>query len=278
MDRYLKVLVSILIISCMGLLVSSVALFFMRQSELEKRMGLESKVITLNRERTKLSKELGDVVLAKKDLEVEISSLEDKAGRLEAELIDEKKERELVTAQLDQERKEAKQLIGQLMQAKTENEQVSSSLTDINNTCIMLKTQLDSIQKAKEILEAKFKDTLTRRGEVELEKIVIKPDDTGLVAETYKTVTDEEESTIETKDYGPKGEVLVVNKKFDFVVVSLGENNGIENGMDLEVYRDEQFLAALKVEKVHTNMSAAKIPPEWKKADIREGDIVVVVR
>ena len=30
----------------------------------------------------------------------------------------------------------------------------------------------------------------------------------------------------------------------------------------------------LTVEKVHADMSAAKIPPEWKSADIKEGDSV----
>ena len=73
------------------------------------------------------------------------------------------------------------------------------------------------------------------------------------------------------------GHILVVNRKFDFAVVDLGTDNGLQPGTGLGVYRGGKLVAMLEVEKVHSNMSAAKIPPEWKGSAVKEGDTVTVI-
>ena len=68
-----------------------------------------------------------------------------------------------------------------------------------------------------------------------------------------------------------EGQVLVVNKEFDFVVINLGENDGLKIGSKLQVLKDEQVLGTVEVEKIYGNMSAATIMPDAQKDKIKEG-------
>lgn len=261
----MKFILSVLVVASTLFLISSVALFFMRQDEIEKRLTLEKKLEELKEEKTKLTRDLDEAITIKNDLEVKLGGLEEKTKFLEGQLQEEKKSREMTYSQLESEKKESRRLVDELMRLKEEKEQVVLGLANAKGECEVLKVQLSNIQLAKEVLETKLKEAVLKK-EVELEKIVVRPE----AQQTPEVAKIESAKTQEVK-----GEVLVVNKKFDFVVVSLGENAGMKPGMTLGVYRNGKFLTTLQVEKVHSNMSAAKIPPEFKNVDIREGDEVV---
>ena len=68
------------------------------------------------------------------------------------------------------------------------------------------------------------------------------------------------------------GDVLVVNKKFNFVVSNIGKLDGVDIGTEIDIYRGERFIAKTKIEKLYDSMSAATILPEYKDVRIREGD------
>lgn len=270
----LKIITGALLVLSVIFLTSSVALFFMKQAEVEKRIALEKRVEELNKEKTRLSKELDDATLVKKDLEIKLGNVEEKAKLIEGQLSDEKRAKESAFSQLETEKRESKRLLEELMKVKDEKEKISLNLANIENESNTLKTQLSSIQQAKEILERKLKELLAKN-EVELEKIVVKPE---VAISPNPGSSPSSETSQKTGSSDIKGEVLVVNKKFDFVVVSLGEDDGLAPGMNLGIYRDAKLLAMLQVEKIHANMAAAKIPPEWKNVDIKEGDMVAVVK
>ena len=69
-------------------------------------------------------------------------------------------------------------------------------------------------------------------------------------------------------------QVLSVNRKFNFVVVSLGVKDGLQIGDPLEIVRQEKAVGTLQVEKLYENFSAATIVRESKEAPIKEGDLV----
>jgi regulator of replication initiation timing len=70
------------------------------------------------------------------------------------------------------------------------------------------------------------------------------------------------------------GQVVVVNREFEFVVINLGRQHGLEVGQEFEVVRDQDVLGLVKVEKVYDELSAAAILPASKTHAIREGDTV----
>ena len=74
---------------------------------------------------------------------------------------------------------------------------------------------------------------------------------------------------------GLKGKVLVVDPKWDFVVLDIGQNQGVvENGV-MMVSRDSKLVAKVKIMSVQQNRSIANILPKWKLGEITEGDLVL---
>ena len=70
------------------------------------------------------------------------------------------------------------------------------------------------------------------------------------------------------------GQVVVVNREYDFIVMNLGKNHGLSIGQEFQIVRGDSVLGKVKVEKVYDELSAAAILPESQKDNIKEGDTV----
>ncbi|MFH1857280.1 MAG: hypothetical protein ABH845_00020 [Candidatus Omnitrophota bacterium] len=71
-----------------------------------------------------------------------------------------------------------------------------------------------------------------------------------------------------------EGKILVVNDKFQFVVINLGQNADLGAGSLLNVYRGDQFIGRIQVEQIRENVAACKILSEWAVQNIQEEDRV----
>ena len=71
------------------------------------------------------------------------------------------------------------------------------------------------------------------------------------------------------------GKVLVVDPKYDFVVLNVGGNQGVVENGRLLVNRDGKLVARLRVTKVEPDRSIANVMPDWKQAEVMEGDQVL---
>ena len=60
----------------------------------------------------------------------------------------------------------------------------------------------------------------------------------------------------------------------DLVEISIGDDDGILVGHQLDVYRDDVYLGKVVVVKTSPDRAVAKIIPEYKKGTIRKGDSV----
>ncbi len=69
---------------------------------------------------------------------------------------------------------------------------------------------------------------------------------------------------------GPK--VLTVNRKFNFVVINQGLQDGLKMGDKLRVLKKGQEVATLQVEKLYDKFSAATLLEEDPKQQVVEGD------
>ncbi len=112
--------------------------------------------------------------------------------------------------------------------------------------------QLMITLKEKENLEVKVKN-LKEAPTVELEKIVIKP---GSVT---------------------TGKITMVNKEYAFVVVNLGSQHNIKVGDVLSVYRNDEFIGKVQIERAEEKMSAAAVLPDWQNVEFKENDIVKTI-
>lgn len=108
------------------------------------------------------------------------------------------------------------------------------------------------VMKEKSILEIKLRELTKAPKIIELEKIVVEPVPTPVSV----------------------GKILKVYKEFAFVVVDLGKVNNLELGDVLAVYRNEEFVGKVLVEKVENEMSAAAILSDRRDFEFRENDVV----
>ena len=72
-----------------------------------------------------------------------------------------------------------------------------------------------------------------------------------------------------------RGKVLVVDPKWDFLVLDVGSKIGLVDRGVLLVSRQGELVAKIRVTSVQDNRSIANIMPGWKLKDVMEGDVVL---
>lgn len=74
---------------------------------------------------------------------------------------------------------------------------------------------------------------------------------------------------------GLRGKVLVSDPKWNFVVINVGEDQGVLEQGELLVNRDGKLVAKVKVRTVQKDRSIANIIPGWQLGEVVEGDQVI---
>ncbi|MGO8930428.1 MAG: hypothetical protein ACLQU3_26470 [Limisphaerales bacterium] len=72
-----------------------------------------------------------------------------------------------------------------------------------------------------------------------------------------------------------KGKVLVADPKWNFVVLSVGENQGVLEYGELLVNRNGRLVAKVVVRSVQKDRSIANVLPGWELGEVMEGDLVI---
>jgi len=71
-----------------------------------------------------------------------------------------------------------------------------------------------------------------------------------------------------------RGKIVVVDPKWDFVVLNIGEDQGVLENGELLVSREGKLLAKVIVRSVQKDRAIANLVPGWKFSDVMEGDDV----
>jgi hypothetical protein len=74
---------------------------------------------------------------------------------------------------------------------------------------------------------------------------------------------------------GLKGTVMAVDPKWDFVVLNVGEDQGVLPDGEMLVSRDGKLVAKVIVRSVQKDRSIANLVPGWQLGEIIEGDEVI---
>jgi len=105
---------------------------------------------------------------------------------------------------------------------------------------------------------------------VELEKIVVNPD-AGNIEEIIPPDFDYEDK-FPSLDLSLDGRVLSVDRDTEFVIVNIGENQGISIGNVLSVYRNNNYMGDIKVTRTQAEMSAADLIQPLSIRKIKKDD------
>jgi len=230
----------------------AITFFIMKEQEKQQRVLIEQTLDETLKAKEQTLKDLKEMTRLKTDAELKTDQLKEEAKRLSQDLEKQKKEARAALAKLKDGMSKIEKLSTALEEQKTKMENLMQATKSLESQNKELGVQLFQIRLAKQALENKI--LMGESGAVQLEKIVV------------RRATQEIE-----------GRILVVNDEFNFVVLDLGEDSGIEAGTILTVTREGAVLGKVEVENVYEDMSSAIILPQWQKGSFMEDDNVEIL-
>jgi len=74
---------------------------------------------------------------------------------------------------------------------------------------------------------------------------------------------------------GLRGKILVTDPKWNFVIINVGQEQGVLEHGELLVNRNGKLVAKVKIRSVQKDRSIANVLPGWQLGEVMEGDQVI---
>ena len=262
-----KMLVPMLgVLAALSMAVAAAAIWLQMQ-EREKRQAKERELVLVLAERDDLRGQLDDTHQAKSRVEDELSRVRKELETSLSNLARATAAQEALSRSVEDRQKEIDRLAKDMEQIQSERRELTAQLSDLKTERETLQQRLTDAEEAKTSLESKVME-LSDQPTVELDKVLVTgAGDMPLPGGTAMPVA-------AVSSMAASGQVVVVNREYDFIVMNLGKNHGLSIGQEFQIVRGNEVLGRVKVEKVYDELAAAAILPESQKDNIREGDSV----
>lgn len=179
------------------------------------------------------------------------------------ELADTKSERDKAVARADAESKRADDLSAKLTKANADLQDAQNELAEYKSSGLTP----DQVVH----LEKNLKDAQTEIIAIKGEMLVL---NRSLIAVRARLAKYEGPVTWVELPSALKGSVLVVDPKWDFVVLDVGADKGAIQDGEMLVSRDGKLVAKVVIRSVQKDRCIANIIPGWKLGPVIEGDVV----
>ena len=262
--KLLVPLLGVMTVLAIGMAAASTFLLF---QERDKRQAKEHELQLAVAKGDQLTGKLTQAQQAKAHADEEVARISRELDQSKEELVKAAQVRETLANSIEDREKEIARLTKSLEQVQSDAKQVASQLTELQSQRDAAKKQLADLQKAKGELESKVME-LSGQPFVELETVRVANDQEAGTEQSAAMP-----ASASSVDFA-QGQVVVINREYDFVVMNMGKNRGLSVGQEFQVVRGSEVLGKVKVEKVYDELSAAAILPESQKNNIREGDSV----
>jgi hypothetical protein len=256
MNKLGKIGPIIVVIASLGSLYLAFTLDGMKKAHLAKIASLGDELTTT---RADLSKTKGTLKQTQADLTKTKSDLEQTTATL-------------VTTKtaLDQKTQEASSMATQLTDATNQLVQAKADLATAQGTIKNIQDGLMAVGISNINNIAELRDRIVSMGE---ENGVL-----GKQLSLLHTENEQLKATIEelrTTPVGLRGHVSVVQGKWGFIVMDIGQSQRVRPNAEFLVYRDSKFVGKVQVVSVAMNNSIAQILPDYLKLPPQPGDLVV---
>lgn len=237
----------------------------------------ERELIQTGAERDELRTQLAQSEEGRVRAEREAGRTRQELTAAEGELSRVNAQREELSRSLEERQRQLDQMTAELDAARGAQAELTRQVSGLNNERGELRQQVASLQDAKQLLETKVLE-LSQHPTVELDKVLVSGAASQAPAVLPPSVALEPaQPPTAPMAGGLSGQVVVVNREYDFIVMNLGRNHGVTVGQELRIIRDQQELGRVRVEKVYDELSAAALLPQAQEDQIREGDAVVAL-
>jgi len=268
----------ILIVSIIIVLSLAVSGFYLFQKERARTIELQDQIDEISTKQRITETKLKESENVISDLQTKLKDAQVQIDTLNSGLQQEKTARQEALAKMEQLRTDLEQQKG--FRSDLENK-LSQAQKDVRKT----QSRLRDLESQKAELELKVNNLEKESENVELGKIQVVPEATAIAAgakrQARRTQAPAQEPAVVTqkKENAPsvtvqQGNVLVINKDYNFVVINLGNKDGVAIGNTFAVYHNNKYIGDIKIEKVHDSMAAAGLlSGDINK--ISEGDKIV---
>jgi len=190
---------------------------------------------------------------------------------------------EILRVDLDEQRRLRIQLEDDLTYTQEALNETQVQLDTLGSEKMSLEEQINDLQARSTNLEDKMQG-------VELGKIVVSADKPAPAKKKkgwWPWGRKKEESSLEEAEEDMQlpedlaadqlqGQILIVNKDYNFVVINLGSKDGVAVGDSFSLYHDNNYVGDVQISKIHDSMAAADFLSEDAKEAAAEGDKVII--
>ena len=265
--KMLVPLLGVLAVLAMGVAAFAIVL---QMQERDKRQATERQLHLAVAENDDLKGRLDELQQDKARIEEELGHVRKDLTQSKEDLIKAVEAQETLTRSVEDREREISRLAKDLDQTRNESKQISAQLSELQTERESLKQQLADLEHAKGELESKVME-LSERPTVELEKVMVTNDASASQPSAAAAASAGVAMPVSGTTRSV-GRVMVINRDYDFIVMSLGKNQGVSVGQEFQVVRGNDILGKVKVEKVYDELSAATILPGSQKDAIRAGE------
>lgn len=227
--------------------------------------------------KTGLENDKQDLTTKIASTEASLSQTKDTLARTETDLAQSRNETTETKAQLDAEKvklaqksREAEDLTAQVARLESDVKAIEEAKAETEKTLENIKqamkdvgmSDLDDIVQIREKIEA-----ITGENKVLGEKL----------AEAANTIAakDEELRTLRTTPADLRGQVVLAENKWNFVVLDMGKDKHVQENSHFILYRDSQLVGKAQVKVVYQNSCIAQLDPDFTKSAPKAGDIAI---
>jgi hypothetical protein len=279
----------LLVIAVLLISLTAIAVFFFLK-EVDLRKSAE---YNLEQMRVVESKLQGELKETKRQLflqEEKSKEAEDKVESLMEEIDLEKGLRE----EVKKENRQLQENLDKESKAKDQlREQMTKDLTEAEKKVTTLQDQLNAAISEKQKSDAAHRELIKKYQELQQKLGINEPLPETLIPETSAPETPKEVPSLSEQPQAKEpevsldkivvnpapedgGKVISIDAETEFLIVNLGEKDGVRKNTVLSIYRGEKYLGDVKVTRVLPEMSAADFVPPFSSKDAQKDDRVVL--
>lgn len=260
------------VFSALAVVVAVIAIV-LHAKEQDRRIAVERALEQARGENLDLQAKLHDTQQAKVRVEGELAQTRKELDGAKEQLAKAVEAQTTLSRSLTEREEELGRLTKELTQTKDAAQHAAVQLAQLQDERDTIRQRLDEATQAKGAAESRVAELA--QPTVQLENVVVTNDQAQPAkADAAHAAAPDQGAPIAAAQGLMSGQVVVVNREYDFIVMNLGKHHGLLVGQEFQVVRDNQVLGKVKVEKVYDELSAATILPESQKNNIREGDLV----
>jgi predicted RNase H-like nuclease (RuvC/YqgF family) len=264
MSKTFKIVLALLLMASITSAVMAVFAFIGKEREYMKRLLVEDKLAATLKEKRRIEKEIEDSKKAAQKAEAKVSALQADIEKAAQQVEEEQQKNKTMASDLADKKQALETLEKNLEKEKQEKLSISKKLEDVQFDYEKVKKEITRIKNENTMLEGRISDL--KEKSVDLDRIVVKPESN--VMGGSKTPAREL----------LRGRVLVVNKEYNFIVIDVGQNDGVEKGIVIEIREGTELLGRGEIDKVYETMSSATLLPGANINFVKKGNLVIESR